>query len=267
MEHSFKANKAHWNELVPIHQQSADYNLQGFLAGECSLRSLERGELGNVQGKSLLHLQCHFGMDTLSWARRGARVTGVDFSDAAIEAARSLSERAAVPARFIQANLYDLPDALASPFDIVYTSYGVLAWLPDLPRWAEIIARYLKLDGIFYIAEIHPLLMVFDDETSGLKVRYSYFHAPEPYEWVAEGSYADPKATVRNQTTYQWNHSLGDIVNALIGAGLRVLFLHEFPVCCYQALPQMERGEDGWWRLPDGDERLPLTFSLMARKE
>ena len=263
-----QANRDRWDELVPLHARSAFYDVEGFKAGKSSLRPLELAELGDVAGKSLLHLQCHFGLDTLSWARLGARVVGVDFSEQAVALARSLARELDLPAEFVGAGVYDLPGVLVGAFDIVFTSYGVLCWLPDLRRWAATAAHFLKPGGVLYLAEIHPFAMVFDDRAAGpeLRVAYPYFHAPEPLRTEPQGTYADRAAEVRHRTSYEWVHSLGDVVNAVLGAGLRVEFLHEFPYCICGILPGMIAGADGWWRLPEGQGSIPLLFSLKATK-
>ena len=268
MDQYMKANRELWNEWTPIHEKSEMYDLQGFKAGKSTLDSIELEELGDVSGKSLLHLQCHFGLDTMSWARRGAKVTGVDFSDKAIALARSLSQELGIEADFVCSSIYDLPNVLAGEFDIVFTSYGVLCWLPDLKRWAEIIAHYLKPGGTFYIIEGHPFTNVFynEDDATDLRVVYSYFHRPEPAKWEAASSYADKRTPV-SRPSYEWTHSLGDILNALISAGLRIEFLHEFPFGGYGHFPFMEQGADGWWRLKEYDGTIPLLFSLKAAKQ
>lgn len=267
MDDYFAANRAIWNAWTPIHARSAFYDVAGFKAGQTSLTPIEREEMGDVRGKTLLHLQCHFGLDTLSWARLGAQVTGIDFSEAAITLARSLSAELGLPARFVQTNLYDLPDVLEGQFDLVFTSYGALAWLPDLTRWAQIIAHFLRPGGMFYMVEFHPFMWVFNDDAdvTALQVRYSYFHTPEPLAGPVEGSYADPEADVSG-TAYEWAHPLGEIVTALAGAGLRLEFLHEFPYCTYDVYPLLEGGADGLYRLPGQQEIVPLLFSIRARK-
>jgi SAM-dependent methyltransferase len=265
MDSHMKQNLDLWNEITPIHVRSRFYDLEGFKAGRNSLKPIELDEVGDVKGKTLLHLQCHFGMDTLSWARLGASVTGVDFSDEAIHAARNLSRELDVPARFILSNVYDLPGLLQGEFDVVYTSYGVLCWLPDLSRWAAVIAGFLKPGGTFYIVEGHPILNIFDNSrgATGLAVTQSYFHSPEPIRWEPEGDYAENDALVVNPS-YEWTHSLGEIVNALIGAGLRIEFLHEFPMSSYSWAPFTKQDKEGWWRI-DGD-RVPMLFSIKATK-
>lgn len=262
-----KANRALWNERALIHAKAEFYDVEGFKTGKSTLRPIELEELGDVSGKSLLHLQCHFGLDTLSWARRGAKVTGVDFSDQAIALARSLSKELGIEANFICSDVYDLPKVLTSEFDIVFTSYGVLCWLSDLKEWAQVIAHFLKRDGIFYMVEEHPVGNVFDYEARELRVAYSYFHSPEPLECKVEGSYADPNAKVSQKVSYEWQHSLSDVLNALISAGLRIEFLHEFPFCMFQKFSFLEQGEDGWWRMKDRNDKIPLMFSLKATKE
>lgn len=267
MDEYLRNNLALWNEITDITSKSESYDVPGFLAGKSSLKQVEIEELGDITGKSLLHLQCHFGMDTLSFARIGARVTGVDFSDKAIALAQSLTAKLGLDARFICCDIYDLPNKLTDQYDIVHTSYGALCWLPDLTKWAEIIAHFLKPGGFFHIAESHPFLNVFpnDEKTTELQVRFSYFPSAEPTKWEPEGCYAD-KSAVTTHPSFEWTHSLSEIINALIGAGLRIDFLHEFPFLCWDNFPFMIKGEDGLWRLPGDHDTLPLTFSLKASK-
>lgn len=266
MDEYLKNNQELWNEITPIHAQSKFYDVEGFKKGSSSiLYPVELEEMGDVSEKSLLHLQCHFGMGTLSWARRGAKVTGVDFSDKSIDLARSLSKELGIEADFICYNIYDLPERLSAKFDIVYTSAGVLCWLPDLKKWAEIISHFLKPGGFFYILEGHPFKMVFDDsrDATELSVKYSYFHNPEPDKWEPEPDYAEPDAVVTHGS-YEWTHSIGDIINSLVYAGLRIEFLHEFPVIFFKRFPFMEKDNAGGWRIP-GD-KIPLIFTLKATK-
>lgn len=177
MDQYIRANQLNWDERVPIHIASKSYDLDSFIAGRCSLRSIELDELGDVSGKSLLHLQCHFGMDTLSWARQGAIVTGVDFSAHAIEVAKTLAKKLNIEAKFILSNIYELPQNLDECYDIVFTSYGVLCWLSDLEKWANVIAHFLKPNGIFYIVDGHPIANMIDSESNDqLKISYSYFN-------------------------------------------------------------------------------------------
>lgn len=273
VDERLESNRELWNEWTGIHETSEFYNLEGFKRGGVRvregvrLREYEVAEVGDVAGMSLLHLQCHFGIDTLSWARLGARVTGADFSERAVELARKLTVEIDVDAEFVCSNVYDLPAALEGEFDIVYTSRGVLGWLPDVERWARVVAHFVKPGGCFYITEIHPVCQAFDDEATELRLRYPYSTRPdEAMSFEVQGSYADRDATVEHDVEYGWNHGLGEIVTALAGAGLRVEFLHEFPFVEWE-VSFLERREDGTWRLPDshaGD--LPLFFSLKATK-
>ena len=269
MDEYKKANLALWNEWTHLHAGSEFYDVDGFKAGKTSLNLLEMEEVGDVAGKTLLHLQCHFGLDSLSWARLGARVTGVDFSDQAIALARSLSQEVEVEAEFVCSDVYELPQVLAGQFDIVYTSYGVLAWLPDLRKWATVIAHFLKPGGVFYMAEFHPFAMVFDNsETAAeLRVQYPYFHTAEPLVFDVQGSYVDRQAQVTQKVEYEWEHGLGEILDVLIAAGLHVDFLHEFPYCTFALFPSlMEKCSDGMWRLKEVDGSIPLMFSIKAIK-
>jgi SAM-dependent methyltransferase len=267
MDKYLKNNKEVWNEAVPIHARSAFYDVTGFKAGKSTMMMpWEFEEVGDVKGKSLLHLQCHFGMDTLTWGRRGAKVTGVDFSDVAIKTAQSLSKEIGIKAEFICSDIYELPKALKKKFDIVYTSGGVLCWLPDLEKWGKIIAHFLKRGGFFYIMEGHPFMNVFNNSKNmtRLEAEWPYFHHPEPTYWEPEGDYADP-TNISSKGSYEWTHSLGEIINSLIQAGLKIEFLHEHTAIFFKQFPFMIKGEDGYWHL-EGD-KLPLTFSLKATKQ
>jgi len=266
LDEYLQSNQALWDEWVKINSSSQFYDLDGFKAGRRSLHALELEEVGDVQGKSLLHLQCHFGKDSLCWAERGAQVTGVDFSPEGIRLAQSLSAELGIPARFICSNLYDLPEQLDEQFDVVFTSYGVLTWLPDRRRWAQVAARYVKPGGVFYIAEFHPFAMVFSETAPSPQLEYSYFD-DGVIDCPVQGSYADPGAETKSKHSYEWAYPLGEVVSELVAAGLRVEFLHEWPYACYQMFPFLVEGEDGLWRLPPGMKSLPLQFSLKAVKD
>lgn len=266
VEQYFHANRQDWDQKTLLHEKAPFYDLDSFKKGKDRLRSIELEELGDVSGKSLLHLQCHFGMDTMAWARRGAMVTGVDFSPKAIALARSLSTELEIPATFVCANLYDLSEALSGSFDIVFTSYGVLHYLPDLFRWAQIIAHFLKPGGIFYIVEDHPTFRIFRSKPGGeFRAERPYFYSPEPEKYEGKVSYA---IDVEGKTTIQyiWNHHMGEILTSLLQAGLQIEFLHEFPFAARAKFPHMVQGEDGWWRLPERHGTIPFLFSLQARK-
>jgi len=263
----YETNRRRWDELVDIHAKSEEYDLDGFLAGKNSLHDVELEALGPVEGKSLLHLQCHFGLDTLSWAswaRLGAKATGVDFSESAIELARQIADRINVEAEFICSNVYDLPEAHEGLYDIVFTSIGVLCWLQDIDGWGSIIAHYLKPGGTFLLVESHPFMWVFDDESEELRVRYGYWHREEPLTGEEDGSYAAEDAKVTNRKSYEWQHSAGDVLNSLIKAGLCIREVKEYPYLPWKYLECAEKGHDGYWRIP-GD-RLPQMWSVKAVK-
>ncbi len=266
MDEYLDNNRSLWDGWTRLHAPSKFYDIEGFKAGDSSLKPLEIEEVGDVAGKSLLHLQCHFGQDTLSWARRGARVTGADFSGEAIELARSLAAELKLPATFVHSNVYDLPSALpGAQFDIVFTSYGVLSWLPDLKAWGQVIAHFLKPGGFFYIVEQHPFHSMLGDD--GRTFEYSYFHTPAPVKLHSTGSYAEPDAEGFSHTEYNWTHSLGDIVNALTRAGLRLDFLHEFDYLWHaDAFTELEEFEPGKGRLKNWPVNPPLMFSLRATR-
>jgi SAM-dependent methyltransferase len=268
MENSIQKNQEVWDSWTDGHVASALYNVPAFKAGRCTLPPCEIEEIGDVSGKRLLHLQCHFGLDTMSWARRGAKVVGMDFSETAIRQARSLAEELDIAAEFVCCSVYDLPvflENLQGEFDIVYTSAGVLCWLPDLTRWAQVIAHFLAPDGFFYIREFHPFSNIFDNGKDIPTVHYPYFHSDEPMVFSGGGdSYAGGK-TPPGGESHEWAHSMSDSINSLLEAGLRIEFLHEFPYTVYQATPFLTRGEDGLWRYAPGPD-LPLMFSLKATK-
>jgi SAM-dependent methyltransferase len=266
MEKFYRTNLRYWNELVDIHAGSREYDLEGFLVGGSSLHSIELEALGDVSGKSLLHLQCHFGLDTLSWARLGAEVTGVDFSENAVQLARHLAERVRTPARFVHCNVYDLPEHLKGEFDIVYTSYGVINWLHDIERWGEIVHGYLRPGGTFFMAEFHPFMLVFDEEGGELAVRHGYWHSPEPSLVEVDGSYADRDAVLENREVYEWPHPLSDVLNSLIRAGLTLEEVNEYPFSVDEIWGNMVKGEDGYRRLSRRDYQLPLMFSVKATR-
>ena len=268
-EEALRVNQQLWDEWTRIHETSSFYDLEGFRRGGIRLRPYEVEEIGDVAGRELLHLQCHFGIDTLSWARLGARVTGTDFSPAAIELATRLAAELELDARFVHSDLYDLPNVLEGEFDLVYTSRGVLGWLPDISRWARVVSHFLKPGGTFYITEIHPVAQAFENEgvaPGELRLQYPYWEHPEPLAFVVKGSYADRSATVSTHTEYGWAHGLGEIVTALIEAGLRIESLREFPWVAWQLDFLAQDGDDSWRLPPDIPGELPLSFSLLAMK-
>ena len=261
-------NKAMWDERVPIHVDSKLYATQAFIDGQLSVKRDEIEELGEVAGKTLLHLQCHFGQDTLSWARLGAKVTGLDFSPAAVMGARKLAEAIGVEdARFVESEVYTAPAALGGErFDVVYTGGGAINWLNDINRWARVVSDCLAPGGTFYMREFHPVLSAFDDdpEVTTLRPRWTYFH-DEPLVWDEPGTYADANAETTHNLSYEWNHGLGEVVTALIGAGLVLEFVHEFPYISYDCFPFMVRGDDAMYRFPgELDGVIPLMYTIRA---
>ncbi len=272
MDDALRANREVWDAWTAIHTASEFYDVPSFRDGRRPIRlaGYEREEIGPVAGKSLLHLQCHFGLDTLSWARLGANVTGADFSERAVEEARALAADTGVPATFVLSNLYDLPDTLEGEFDIVYTSRGVLGWLPDIAGWARVAAHFVRPGGTLYVTEIHPVAQVFEEEgvaAGELRLAYPYWSHEAPITFEVRGSYADEDApTPDGLVEHGWAHSLGEIVTALIDAGLRIDFLHEFDFCEWKVGFLVE-GQDRRWRLPaDAKGGLPLFFSIHATK-
>ncbi len=258
----FEANKDGWNKRTTIHKTSAFYDVPSFLSGKSSLNKLELEEVGDVAGKSLLHLQCHFGLDTLSWAREGATVTGVDFSETAIDYARELSLESSIPANFVCCNVYDMPQHLNRQFDIVFTSYGVIGWLPDLDKWAEAICHFLKPGGTFYLVEFHPVVWMMDENFE--KVKY-YYHNAETIVEKSSGTYTDRSADIAYEE-YSWNHSLSEVVNALINHGLQIRHLNEFPYSCYNCFNNLEQQADGNWTIKGMKHKIPMMYSINAIK-
>ncbi|MCW4049894.1 MAG: class I SAM-dependent methyltransferase [Candidatus Bathyarchaeota archaeon] len=264
MEKYYETNKRRWDELVGIHAKSVEYDLEGFIAGKNSLHQVEVDILGDVKGKKLLHLQCHFGLDTLSWARLGAKATGVDFSESAIELAREIARRVNVDAEFICSNVFDLPKVHEEKYDIVFTSYGVLCWLQDMEEWGRIISHFLKPGGTFLLVESHPFMWILDDESEELRIKYSYWHSDEPLSWEQDGTYADDDAKVKNKKSYEWQHTVSDVVNSLIKAGLNIQEIGEYPFLVWQYVKKAEKIDDEYWKIP-GDP-LPQAWSVKAVK-
>ncbi|MFW6085042.1 MAG: class I SAM-dependent methyltransferase [Gemmatimonadota bacterium] len=253
-------NRELWDAWTAIHESSDFYDVDTFRAGGNTLHSIELELVGDVAGKDLLHLQCHFGLDTLSWARRGARVTGVDFSEPAIALARELAENQGLAAEFVCREVTSLPEEWTDRFDVVFTSYGVLPWLPDLGAWARTIARVLAPNGRFFLVEFHPFATMLDEEG---RIRHPYFRSDVPDRYELQGSYADREAPVEHEA-FEWAFSLSDVHTALVGAGLTIRRMREYPFSpfgCYDFLEQT--GPDRWEvRGSEVDE--PLVFALEA---
>jgi len=260
---SFEYNRQSWNELTSLHAESSFYDIDSFKKGKTSLNHIEIEELGDIKGKKLLHLQCHFGMDTLSLARQGANVVGVDISDNSIQKATKLSTELEIPARFVRSNVYDIENVLNETFDIVYTSYGAINWLNDLDKWAKIINRYLKPNGIFYIVEFHPFIYTLNDNS---EIVDSYFKS-KPLETVVENSYTDKsEVSKKNLKHVEWHHSLSEVLNSLISNGLTIEFLNEFPYQVYNCFPNLIEIESGKWVSEKHGDNIPYMYSIKARK-
>ncbi len=252
----FEINRVGWDRRAEAHVKSAFYDVPGFLAGQTSLREIELSELREVSRKRLLHLQCHFGLDTLSWARMGAECTGVDISPVAIEHAKALAVKAGLEAEFVCSDLYGLGRCASGPFDIVFTSYGAVCWLPDLNRWAEIVSSNLAVDGVFYMAEFHP---IYD-----LLAGYSYFNTGVPA--VEEtGTYTENGGETLTKLA-TWAHPISDVVNALIGHGIQLERLNEFPFSPYNCFEGLVEREPGRFYLCHRDNDIPLVYSLTGRR-
>jgi SAM-dependent methyltransferase len=260
-----RINRAAWDERVPLHLASDFYDIDSFVAGRSSLRAFEMAELGSVDGLDLVHLQCHFGQDTLSWARLGARVVGLDFSEPAIEAARSLADACGLAAEFVCADVHDALEALGGRrFDVVYTGLGAIVWLPDIERWADLVSALLRPGGVLYLAEFHPFTDVLADDS--LVVEGDYFTHEGGDRWETPGSYVDRSAPTLHNVTWEWVWPLGAVVSAVARAGLVIELLHEHDHTLWARWPFLEQHEDRSWRLPAAMPRLPLMYSLRARK-
>lgn len=261
----FEANKELWNQRTVFHKDSSFYNLEGFKKGEMVLTPIELSELGEVKGKSMLHLQCHFGMDSLNWARLGAEVTGVDLSDEAIRQANELLDEPSINsgelnAKFICCNVYDLKEHLDEKFDIVFTSYGTIGWLPDLDQWAAIVSHFLKTGGTFYIADFHPVLWMFDDEFTNIKYAYDN---QEVIVTESQGTYTDKNAAIKAKE-YGWNHSISEILNALIRKGLAIQHFNEFMYSPYPCFSNVVEFEKGKWHIKGLEGKIPMVYSIKA---
>ncbi len=256
----FDANRLSWDKRTSIHKDSDFYDVASFLKGKSSLMPIETAALGDVTGKSLLHLQCHFGQDTLSWANMGAKATGVDFSPEAIKLARKLNDELGLDAQFVECNVYDLPQHLEGQFDIVFTSYGVIGWLPDLKRWAKVIRHFLKPGGTFLMVEFHPVIWMMDDDLTMLQ--YAYDNKEIIVE-EATGTYTDRDAPIKS-TEYSWNHSLSEVITVLLEEGLQLQQFEEFDYSLYDCFPKTVEVAPGRWQIQGLEGILPMMYSVKA---
>lgn len=256
-------NRQSWNNRTDIHLKSEFYDLDGFLNGKTSLNDIELNLLGNIRGKTILHLQCHFGQDTISLSRLGAEVTGVDLSDKAIESARQIAKDTHSNAKFICCDIYDLPNHLDEKFDIVFTSYGTIGWLPDLNKWAKIISEFLKPNGQFVFVEFHPVVWIFDDNFE--KISYRYFNSGAIIE-TESGTYADKKADI-TQSYVMWNHSISEVLNSLIKNDLEIKSLDEFDYSPYNCFNKTIEFEPRKYRIAHLDNKIPMVYSINATRK
>ena len=266
-------NRANWDERVPAHVASPDYHVADFVQDRAFLSRVVRFDLpllGDISGLRGVHLQCHIGTDTISLARLGASMTGLDFSPAALAQARSLAERTGDDAHFVEADVYDAVGVLGSAaFDLVFTGIGALCWLPSIRRWAGVVADLLRPGGRLFIREGHPMLWALADgrEDDLIVVDFPYFERAEPLAWDEGGTYVQTDVVFTHNTTHEWNHGLGEIVTALLDAGLELTGLAEHDSVPWEALPgQMEQIEGGEWRLADRPWRLAHSYTLQAVK-
>lgn len=255
-------NRNSWNKQTAVHLASEFYDVPGFLNGKNTLNEIEMNLLGDLQGKSILHLQCHFGMDTLSLARLGATVTGVDLSDAAIDSAKELASQTNLIARFICSDVYDLPNHLDEQFDLVFTTYGTIGWLPDIDKWAKVVSHFLKPGSQFVFAEFHPVVWMFDNDFK--KVEYKYSKDEAIIETVS-GTYAQRDAEEEFQHV-SWNHGLAEVLNSLIQNGIQIKDFQEYdysPYDCFSGTIEFEKGK---FRIEKLGNKIPMVYSVLGEK-
>lgn len=264
------ANAANWDARTPVHAASRFYGLDGSVPAESWFAPYEWADLGDLTGRDLLHLQCHLGTETIALARRGARTTGLDISAAAITEARRIARDAELHVDYVHADVHDAPQALPGrTFDVIYTGKGSLVYLPDLARWADVIRRLLRPGGLLYLVEFHPMLNALGPnpgpgEGDELLLRHDYLSGRGPIERDSTATYTDGPPVRGATTSYEWLHGLGDVVTALVGAGLRITTLREDEDLPWPRWPSMTRTDQGWWRLPHAAPRIPLLFALAA---
>ncbi|MBS1635091.1 MAG: methyltransferase domain-containing protein [Bacteroidetes bacterium] len=255
-------NKEAWNLRTAVHVGSRFYDMPAFMSGATSLQSIELDMLGSVAGKKILHLQCHFGQDSLSLARMGARVTGIDLSDVAIEKARELNHELKLDAEFICCDVYSLPENLNVQFDIVFTTYGTIGWLPDMDRWASVVSHFLKPGGELVFVEFHPVVWMFDEGFR--QIDYNYFNE-KPIEETSSGTYTDPDAPLRYETV-SWNHSLSEVMQALIRQGLNIRQFKEYDYSPYNCFQNMVEVAEHRFRIKHIGNKMPMVYSILAVK-
>ncbi len=265
MQEYFLKNKEVWEQRTPVHIASEFYNMEKFIVGHNTLNAIELPLLGDVSNKNILHLQCHFGQDSISLARMGASVTGIDFSEQSIAKATVLSTQLQVNAKFILSNVYNTMEHItANSFDIVFTSYGTIGWLPDLIQWANVVANSLKKGGVFIMADFHPVLWMHNSDYTA--IAYDYFNT-KVIEEEEEGTYADTKATIENNNTYGWNHSTADLLNALLQAGMELQQFNEYGYSPYNVFNGMKEIAPSQFVFANLQYQVPMVYSLKMVKK
>jgi len=262
MENYIDINKQSWNNRLESHLTSNFYDVPGFLNGKSSLNKIELDLLGDIKGKKILHLQCHFGQDTISLSKLGAEVTGVDFSKMSIEKGISLAKELNTTTKFICCNVYDLEQHLDEEFDILFTSYGTISWLPDIDKWAALISKYLKLGGEFIFVEFHPIVWAWDDDFTEIKY---YYNNVEVIAEQETGTYADKKAAIK-QSFVCWNHGIGEVVNNLVKNDLNILDLQEYNYSPYPFVNDTIKVAEKKYQINKFGDKLPLVYSIKAAK-
>ena len=255
-------NKKLWNQKTEIHYDSDFYDINSFIKGKDSLNPIEIGLLGEIKGKKILHLQCHFGQDTISLARYGALPTGIDFSENAIEKAKNLNETIGTNAKFLKSDIYKLPEILDEKFDIVFTSYGVISWLPDMNKWAKTINHFLKSGGYFIMVEFHPIVWMFSYDFK--QIEFSYMDSTPIIEEL-EGTYTDRKAQIKEKSV-SWNHGLGTVLNSLIKTGLIITDFKEYNYSPYNCFENTAKIDDGIFKIKGLEDKIPMVYSVKAKK-
>ncbi len=258
----FEINRINWNKRTELHIRSDFYQMEDFIQGHCTLQNVEKNLFPDLQGKDLLHLQCHFGQDSISLSRLGAHVTAVDISDRAIDYARKFAEQLQTETTFICCNLYDLPNHDDKTYDLIFTSYGTVGWLPDLKAWAELISTKLRKNGVFVMVDFHPVVWMFDDDFT--EVAYDYFNR-QAYIESEIGSYADKNASDKIDSVF-WNHSLDEILQNLIDQGLQINHFKEYDYSPYNCFKGCEKIADGQFIIQKMGRKIPLLYSIQATK-
>ena len=256
-------NKQTWNDKTDVHIGSEFYDNEGFLKGKSTLNAIELELLGDVKGKKILHLQCHFGQDTMTFARMGASAIGVDLSDKAVERATEFAHQLNLDATFVCCDIYDAPKHIDEKFDIVFTSYGTIGWFPDLEKWANVIAHFLKPNGQFIMADFHPVVWMYDNDFK--EVFYSYFNI-EPIVEEESGTYAETKANLQTKSV-GWNHPISEILNSLLQSGLELKQFNEYDYSPYSCFNEMEEFEAGKFRIKTFGNKIPMVYSILASKK